>query len=471
MTRAALVMLLAAIACAAGAERPAVAATRACPSSNAPNTMTLAGGSPQTAQLGMPFAQPLQVTLANTNGCPVTTQVAGVPVTFSAPGSAASGTFAASGSNAVTVGTDSSGAASAQFTANGVTGYYTVVASSEYGTVTFSLTNTASGLPYTIAAVAPATSSATVDARYAQPLSVVVRDANGNPVAGTTVTFAFDPGANGAGATFDGGVMQATTVTDASGTATSPRFSANATPGRFVAAASVSGVVEPTEFSLDNLPGKGSSIAGLLPVTQKTVVGTRFAKRLEVKVRDADRVPIPGATVTFAIGGTAGAAGATFAGGAAQATATTNAGGVAVSPRLTADTVAGTFSVTATATGVTRGAVFSLRNVAGRPASVVAGVAGGEQTAVGTRFPIRLAVTVTDRYGNAVRGAVVRFVAPASGPSARFRGSRSMRSHTDAAGVAIAPPLVANRRAGGYVVRASTGGHVAAFALVNEPGA
>ena len=57
----------------------------ACPASNAPNTLILAGGSPQTAVLDTAFAANLQVALTNTNGCPLTTSLAGVPVTFSAP--------------------------------------------------------------------------------------------------------------------------------------------------------------------------------------------------------------------------------------------------------------------------------------------------------------------------------------------------------------------------------------------------
>ena len=73
----------------------------------------------RAARLGV-RRDPLQVTLANTNGCPVTTAAAGVPVTFSAPASGASGTFAASGSNTVTVGSDASGMASGgMFSANG----------------------------------------------------------------------------------------------------------------------------------------------------------------------------------------------------------------------------------------------------------------------------------------------------------------------------------------------------------------
>jgi hypothetical protein len=468
MNRTTLFVGLIMVVCAATTGRIAVAATAACPDSTAPNELVLVGGTPQTAQLNTPFAEPFAVSLANTNGCPVNSQVAGVPVTFSAPASGASGTFAGSGSNTVTVGAGVSGAAGTQFTANSIVGYYTVAATSQYGTVLFTLTNTASGLPYTIAGAASTSRSATVGARYAQPLSVVVRDVNGAPVAGATVTFSFVPATSGAGATFDGGAPQASVLTDATGTATSPRFSANALPGRFFAAASVPGVVEPIEFPLDNLPGKGSTLTGLLPVKQTATVGKLFASRLEVRLREADGVPVPGAAVTFAVGAAQGTAGATFAGGAAQATATTNAAGIAVSPGLVANTVAGSFTVTATAVG-SRPASFALRSRTGRPAGIAAGVAAGESTTVGTRFPIRLAVTVTDRYGNAVSGARVTFIAPRSEPTARFGRRRIVGVRTDVSGVAVAPPLVAGSKAGGYVVRASVSGRTAAFALLNQP--
>ena len=51
----------------------------------------LAGGSGQTTQLGNPFLQSLQVALANTNGCPLTGNLAGINVDFAAPGGGPSG--------------------------------------------------------------------------------------------------------------------------------------------------------------------------------------------------------------------------------------------------------------------------------------------------------------------------------------------------------------------------------------------
>ncbi|MCW3017919.1 MAG: hypothetical protein JWN10_227, partial [Solirubrobacterales bacterium] len=115
-------------------------------------------------------------------------------------------------------------------------------------------------------------------------------------------------------------------------------------------------------------------------------------------------------------------------------------------------------------------------------AKLTAGVGATQSTAPGTRFPIRLAVTVTDAEENPVPGAPVTFAAPGGGPSARFttrtRGTRHDRFHishrrtvkveTDACGVAVAPSLTAGG-AGGYIVEASTGrARPAAFALVND---
>ncbi|HZP73951.1 MAG TPA: hypothetical protein VFA97_11305 [Gaiellaceae bacterium] len=469
MKRAALFVLPSVLACAAAVGPAAARTTASCPDLNAPNELVLVGGTPQTAQLDTPFAQPFAVALANTNSCPVTSQTAGTAITFIAPSSGASGTFASSGSSTATVGADATGSASApQFTANGISGYYAVVATSAYGTVTFALANTAGGLPFTITPTAPASSSAVAGARYAEPLSVTVRDANGNPVGGAAVTFAFVPGGSGASASFDGGAPQVTVRADASGVATSPRFSANDIPGRFFAAASVDGIVEPIEFSLDNLPGKSSTLDGLLPVKQTAVVGTSFARRLAVRLRDGNGRPVPGATVTFSIGGAAGSASASFADGGAQATATTDARGVARSPRVAANTVAGAFSVTATAPGV-QSALFAFRNRPAAVSSVAAGAGSGESTAVGARFPIRIAVTVTDRYGNLVRGATVTFTAPRGGATGRFGRRRIVRVRTDADGVAVAPAFVAGGEPGGYVVRAGVGRHAAAFALFNEP--
>ena len=173
----------------------------ACPASNVPNTLTLAGGSPQTASLDTAFAGNLQVALANTNGCPLTTSLAGVPVTFSAPARGASGAFAASGSSTLTVGTDASGmAAAATFSANGIAGSYTIIASSAFGSISFALTNSAAGIPAAMRVVGRASQSATVSTRYKHPLEVKLLDASGRPLQGVSVTFTLGADGGGSGA-------------------------------------------------------------------------------------------------------------------------------------------------------------------------------------------------------------------------------------------------------------------------------
>jgi hypothetical protein len=194
---------------------PSSTGAATCPSPNPPNTLALTAGTPQSATLGSAFQANLQVALANTNGCPVTTAVAGIPVTFSAPAAGASGLFSASGSNTATVGSDTSGMASAlTLTANYVAGGYTVTASSAYGSVSFALTNTEgvspsgcagasdatgstslaparpAGKPTKLTVGVGATQSAPAGARFPIRLAVTVTDAESAPVPDALVSFA-----------------------------------------------------------------------------------------------------------------------------------------------------------------------------------------------------------------------------------------------------------------------------------------
>ena len=464
MKRVLILGVLAAVTVSAGSAR---AGGTACPISNPPNELVLVGGSGQQAQLGRQFAQNLQVQLANTNGCPLTGNLAGVTVNFDAPGSGASGTFAGSGSREAYVGTDVQGMAVAPpFTANDTAGAYTVDAHSDYGTVELSLSNTSAGIPASISAVGATSAETIVNESYAQPLVVRVSDANGNPVQGANVTFAVAPGLTGAGASFLGGAPSATT--DSTGLAVAPQLVANGLPGRFVVTASVAGLGAVATYSLDNHAGV-TTLKATFTRDPKTAVGTRYRSLLQARLLDSDGQPLEGATVTFAISPADNGAGATFLGGTGQAVVVTDANGLATAPPLVANKTAGTFSATATATGA-HPSLYVLENVAAAPAGIAAGVANGQSTTIGTRFPIPLAVTVTDKNGNAVTGAVVTFTAPASGARGLF-GARRRVVHvkTNGKGIAVAPPLVANRSTGGYVVIAAVGAVRTAFSLSNLP--
>ena len=430
----------------------------------------LSAGSGQTAQLGKQFAQSFQVTLANTNSCALTGNLAGITVNFDAPGSGASGIFSGSGSREAYVGTDSDGVATAPpFTANFTAGDYTVDAHSDYGTVGISLSNTANGLPSSIAATSTAAQEAVVDGSYGQPLQARVTDANGNPVQGAEVTFAILPGPTGAGASFLGG--QPTATTDSNGLASSPPLVANGVPGRFTATASTAGVSSVATFGLDN-----HAVATTLQTSSmrdpKATVGTRYRSSLQARVLDPSGQPIEGAAVTFAIGAADNGATAAFLGGTVQATALTDESGVAIAPAILANKTAGVFSATATTLGASAGQ-YVLENVAAVPASVTVGAANGQSAAVGTRFAIPLAVTVADRNGNPVAGVTVAFASPKSGASGTFavrhHARRVVRVKTNAKGVAVAPPFTAGASVGGYVVTASAKSARAALSLMNLP--
>ncbi len=86
----------------------------------APGTITATGGTPQRANINTAYTAALQATVKDSGG----NLVPGATVTFTAPGSGASGTFAG-GAN--TAATNASGVAtSATFTANSASGSYTV---------------------------------------------------------------------------------------------------------------------------------------------------------------------------------------------------------------------------------------------------------------------------------------------------------------------------------------------------------
>lgn len=366
--------------------------TSNCQQPNPPNQLSLVAGTPQTTTLDTPFAGGLQVSLTNSDGC-VVTGAAGIPVTFSAPASGPSGSFSSSNSNTVTVGADASGAAAAPtFTANDTAGSYTLTASSRYGSVSFSMTNTAVGIPARILAIPLKRASARVATRFAQPLQVKVLDADGDPVPGASVTFTLGTATAGkcataaAGASFVGGTTQATASTGAGGLANSPAFSANTAAGSFTATASLSngggggieGAGKPARsaaavsFSLSNLAGRPVKLTAGVGATQSTRAGAGFPIRLAVTVTDAQKNPVPRALITFS----APAAGASgrFTVHVARhhhhariyrpytVEVKTGACGIAVAPPFTANDTYGGYIVKATAGHANPAAAFALVN-------------------------------------------------------------------------------------------------------------
>jgi len=207
-------------------------------------SITATSGSLQDATISTAFAAPLVATVLDANQNPVT----GASVTFTAPASGASGTFA-NGTATETDTTNASGVAtSSTFTANATAGGYTVAAAVAGVTATapYTLRNI-TGAVVSIAATSGTPQSATVNTAFAAPMVVTVTS-NGVPVRGALVTFMAP--SSGASVNFAVGVNTATT--NASGVATSAAFTANGSVGTYTVSAVVASGSGPANFSLTN---------------------------------------------------------------------------------------------------------------------------------------------------------------------------------------------------------------------------
>jgi len=180
-----------------------------------------------------------------------------------------------------------------------------------------------------------------------------VVDPDGVPM--PRVEIVFTAPATGPSGTFINGLRTVKVTTDPNGIATAPLFTANGIPGSYTVNAKMESITAPARFSVTNRV----SITASAGTPQSTTVQTPFTYPLQVAVTDPNNLnPMPNLTVTFKAPTTG--AFATFPGGLATVTAVTNASGLATSPGLTANNVAGAFTVTATVTGGS--ANFSLAN-------------------------------------------------------------------------------------------------------------
>jgi hypothetical protein len=231
-----------------------------------PATIAAWTGTPQSTAVNTNYQVALVAVVRDsaTNGVP------GVTVTFAAPASGPSGTFA--GSTMASAVTDNNGLAIAPtLKANAVGGGFTVTATvSGVGSAAmFSMTNTGGsstpaptaptnvrifdvsgpGQLSTIVASGGTPQSTTVGTAFATSLQALVRDTMLNPVGGVTVTFTAP--ASGASALFSGSAT-AQAVTNASGIATAPTLTANGTTGSYTVTASVGGLASVASFALTN---------------------------------------------------------------------------------------------------------------------------------------------------------------------------------------------------------------------------
>jgi hypothetical protein len=303
--------------------------------------------------------------------------------------------------------------------------------------------------PATITVVAGNNQTTTVNTAFPTNLAVDVRDAGGYLVQNASVRFTAPP--SGPSGTF-GSNNSVVVVTNASGRATAPTLIANTISGNFAVTAQASGGSDPSpSLRLSNTPGAPATLAATAGSNQSTTVNTAFATNLLATLMDEYGNRVPGVTITFTPPNNG--ASASFPTGN---TGVTDANGQ-VSKGIKANTVAGTYNITAAATGGSNPTTtfVNLTNVAGPPAILTATGGSNQSATVNTAFGTALTATLTDEYGNRLAGVLVTFMAPNNGASSSFGGGNT--ATTDGNGQ-VSKSITANTVAGTYNITATASG-------------
>jgi hypothetical protein len=308
-------------------------------------------GTGQSAAVGTAFATTLSATIEDSHGNPVL--VPGTTVTFTAPGSGASGTFL-NGLHSTSTTTNSLGVASATtFSAGSTPGTFSVGGSSTGLTPNNFSETDLTGPASQVVVTAGNSQSTSVGTAFGTTLSATIEDSHGNPVLvpGTTVTLTA-PG-SGASGTFVGGSLTASPTTNGSGVATATVFTANTKAGLYAVIGASTGLIS-ASFNETNLAGAATQVVLTAGGGQSAVAGSAFATDLSATIEDAHGNPVltGGTTVTFTAPGS-GASG-TFAGDSSSISGVqTTSGGVATATVFTANATGGVYTMAVTSAGLT----------------------------------------------------------------------------------------------------------------------
>jgi adhesin/invasin len=312
----------------------------------APATVSIASGNNQTATVGQSVSQPPSVVVRDNRGNPVP----GVAVTFliGSGGGAITGASAVTGSNGIaTVG---------GWTLGATAGTQTLIARvTNLPDVTFSATATAGVASVITAQSTQNLGNVVVAINQAAPSlpSVRVTDAQGNPVAGVTVTFAL-------GNLNSGSITGATQVTNANGVATLGSWTLPTTSGTASVVASIPNVTGLT-FTANMVAAAATKLVLVSSTAPATGAGGNTLYTVVFRLQDAfnNNVLQSGVTVNLsagASGGTTPVAGAIFS----NNPATTDANGLVTVSWVTGTGAGSTQTLSANSAGLTGATVTAV---------------------------------------------------------------------------------------------------------------
>ena len=358
--------------------------------------ITKVSGDAQTGTVGQALAQPLVVQVDDSTAH----AIAGITVNFTM--AAGAGTL---GSASATTGAN--GQAQTTWTLGQLAGtshqVSVVPASGTAGSVSFAATANAATAAAMVA-VSGNGQSGQVATALGNAIVVRVNDQFGNPVSGTTVTFAVTAG---------GGSVSPTSAASVATGQAQTTWTLGQTAGAQTMTASATGLTgSPVQFSAFAAAGPPASVAIQAGDNQTGTAGALVATAPTVIVMDAFNNPKPGAIVTFAV--------ALGDGSLVKPVDTTDASGLASVGSWTLGAV-GTNTMTATVTGsgiTGNPATFSATATTSTGPAAVAVFVGDNQTGlVGYAVNVRPAVRVTDAGGGAVPNVSVTFAVASGGGS------------------------------------------------------
>ncbi len=391
-------------------------------------------GDGQSAAVGANYAGPLKARVEDLFRNPVV----GASVTFAAPTTGASVTF----SGSATVNSDVDGVALAPaISANSQAGAFQVTATTAAasGPALFNLTNVPGSANKLVFVQQPVNTVA--GAAITPPVTVQVQDSSGNAVRTAGVPVTLQPNATVRRLKQLSGT--ATQSTDANGVATFADLSISQA-GDYTLQADSTGLSSATSHSFTITAGTAANLQSTDGTPQSAAIQTQFAVDLQATVLDSFNNPVSGVTVTFAVP-TSGASATLSA-----ASAVTDANGHAA-VTATANSTAGSYSVTAATAGVATNSSFSLTNLTGSVGHVTF-VQQPTNTAAGVVISPPVTVQVTDAGSNLVSGISVTIQVQGGTPA--LGGTLSALTNTS--GVATFADLSINT-AGTYRLNVASG--------------
>ncbi len=309
----------------------------------------------------------------------------------------------------------------------------------------------APSVPTAIALASGNNQSGAINTALANPFVVTVSDVGGSPISGVSVTFTFASTPSGATGQ---SLSTTTTSTNGSGQASTALTLGNK-PGTYTVAATSSGLVgSPVSFFATANAGAATTISLTSGNNQTGTANSGPANPFLVAVTDAGGNPVSGVSVIFAISSVpTGALGQYLT----TTSTTTNSSGQA-SSILTFGSKPGTYTVTASSSGLSGSPVVFTATASAMAAQRFIQSGGNNQLGIIlTPLALPFIATVTDAVGSPISGVDVSFVLSSSPSGATGQSLSTTTTTTNSSGQASSV-LTLGSRPGTYTITATSVG-------------